>query len=44
MEMLIYTLHITIARVFLQELSSKGLWPCVDNFVNGAYTVGYQGL
>jgi len=41
MEMLIY---ITIARVFLQELSSKGLWPYVDNVVNGAYTIRYQGL
>jgi len=44
MEAITYTLHITIAREFLQELSSKGLWLYVAKLVDGAYTVVYQGL
>ena len=43
-EVIIYTLHITIAREFLQELSSKSLWLDVDNFVDSVFTVVYQGL
>ena len=44
METIIYPLHTTIAREFLQELSSKSLWLYMDNFVDGTYTVGYQEL
>lgn len=43
-EMTTYTLHITIAKEFLQELNSKGLWLYVGKFVDGAYTVVYQGV
>jgi len=43
-QMMVYTLHITTAREFLLELSSKGLWLYVAKFVEGAYTVVYQGL
>ena len=42
--MITYTLHITTAREFLQELSSKGLWLYVAKFVEGGYTVVYQGV
>jgi hypothetical protein len=43
-QMIKYRLHITIAREFMQELSSKGLWLYVAKFVDGGYTVVHQGL